>query len=122
MEENTSSAARWEAGKAAVARGTAATAVDAGFEWMGWHYPRIVGDGTGPRLWRDPATWYNVLKFPSAGNCVLMSFAQRRESVVEPHRSPEVPTVRALGEAVPLRLPESPGVCRRSVVTQGRDK
>jgi hypothetical protein len=80
VEENTSSAARWEAGKAAVARGTAATAVDAGFEWMGWHYPRIVGDETGPRLWRDPATWYNVLKFPSAGNCVLMSFAPRRES------------------------------------------
>jgi len=84
VEENASSAARWDAGEAAVAQGLAATSVDAGFEWMGWHYPYITGEPAGAAAWADPANWYNVLEFPAASNCVLMSYAPRQEPWLEP--------------------------------------
>jgi hypothetical protein len=79
LEENASSAARWKAGEAAVARGLPPTSVDAGFEWMGWHYPHLVGEPAGATAWADPVTWYNALEFPAAANCVLMSYAPRTE-------------------------------------------
>jgi hypothetical protein len=84
VEENTSSAARWQAGEAAVARGLPATSVDAGFEWMGWHYPHLAGEPAGAAAWADPASWYNVLKFPAGSNCMLMSYAPREEPWLEP--------------------------------------
>jgi hypothetical protein len=83
LEDNASSAARWHAGERWVERGVPATSVDAGFEWMGWHYPHLVAHPTGAAGWRDPATWYNVLEFPAASNCVVMSFAPLRESWLE---------------------------------------
>ena len=83
LEDNASSAARWHAGEQSVERGVPATSVDAGFEWMGWHYPHLVAQPAGAAGWRDPATWYNVLEFPAASNCVVMSFAPRSEPWLE---------------------------------------
>jgi hypothetical protein len=83
LEDSASSAARWQAGERSVGRGIPATSVDAGFEWMGWHYPHRVAHPTGAAGWRDPATWYNVLEFPAASNCVVMSFAPLREPWLE---------------------------------------
>jgi hypothetical protein len=80
VEENTSSTARWNAGKAAVSAGISADDIDAGFEWMGWHYPGIAGADSGRSRWREPASWYNALEFPAAANCILMSYMPRRES------------------------------------------
>jgi hypothetical protein len=78
-EDSTSSVARWNAGNAAVARGVSPVDVDAGLEWMGWHYPGVVGAQREPHRWRRPASWYNALEMPAAGNCILMSFSPRPE-------------------------------------------
>jgi len=84
LEEQTASTERWRAGQALVASGVDATEVDAGFEWMGWHYPYVVGAYEGPDRWRPPGTWYNVLKFEAASNCVLMSYSPRSETWLTP--------------------------------------
>jgi hypothetical protein len=78
VEEQTTSAARWSAGEHAVSTGIPATDIDAGFEWMGWHYQGVAGEPAEPR-WRKPASWYNVLEFPASANCIFMSFAPRSE-------------------------------------------
>jgi hypothetical protein len=79
FEEQASSAERWNAGEVVVSNGEPSTSVDAGFEWMGWYYPYVVGSYDGPARWRQPASWYNVLEFPASANCTLMSYSPRRE-------------------------------------------
>ena len=92
---------RWEAGKAPCA-GTAATAVDAGFEWMGWHYRG--SSATGP-VRACGVTRYLVQRpqVPVGGQLRPHVVRPATRIVVEPHRSPG--TNRSCsGEAVPLRL------------------
>jgi hypothetical protein len=94
LEEHTSSVARWSAGQASVAAGAPARTVDAGFEWMGWHYDGVVGSFAGEPRWRRPASWYNVLKFPDLANCTVMAYAPRREPWLE---TVQVRSYRAFG-------------------------
>jgi hypothetical protein len=71
VEEFTFDAARWRAGAAAVAAGTPAQAVDAGFEWVGWHHDGLAF-GPGPRPAAPPQPHYLPV-FPGMGNCVAVS-------------------------------------------------
>jgi hypothetical protein len=72
VEEHTFDAARWEAGEAAVARGTDASDIDAGFEWMGWHYDGVAFSNDAPLRIHPPAKSYTLL-FAGVRNCEAVS-------------------------------------------------
>ncbi len=72
VEEYTYDAARWQAGEAAVASGIPATATDAGFEWVGYHYREPAFTPADENHWDVPRRWYNGV-FPAASNCALVA-------------------------------------------------
>ena len=67
-------AARWRAGQAAVREGTPPSSVDAGFEWVGYHYGGIANPKALPDLGRVGPGYLNV--FPEAQNCVIVAASQ----------------------------------------------
>jgi hypothetical protein len=69
--------ARWRAGEAAVAQGVAAGAVDAGYEWVGRHYPGALATDERSRA-RPPAQWYMRDVFPRARNCATVAASPQR--------------------------------------------
>jgi hypothetical protein len=65
-------AARWQAGMAAAAQGYEPDAIDAGFEWLGYHYPGVAqNEPIGPG-WNDPIPWYAGV-FGKSGNCIIVA-------------------------------------------------
>lgn len=64
-------AARWRAGEAAVRAGIPARDVDAGFEWVGYHYRGVVNEAVPRRSAYTPPGYMNM--FPAAGNCGLVA-------------------------------------------------
>ncbi|HVL98450.1 MAG TPA: glycosyltransferase family 39 protein [Egibacteraceae bacterium] len=91
VEELTFDVARWRAGEAAVRHGIPAEQVDAGFEWVGWHYPGRVLEPGVPPAWLPPAGPY-MPAFPRAGSCGVVSASARAEPWLQqlerrPHRA-----------------------------------
>ena len=74
--------ARWEAGERALARGAAPEEVDAGFEWVGFHYAGVAG-GDAPALSSPPRTWYLTRLFPHARNCYVVAESELPDAHLE---------------------------------------
>jgi hypothetical protein len=68
--------ARWQAGRAAVAQGIPAAAVEAGYEWDGWH--RALRPAALPRGPATPYGWYTGL-FAGPPPRALVSFSDRTD-------------------------------------------
>jgi hypothetical protein len=66
--------ARWRAGEQAVHKGNPPNTVDAGYEWVGAHYPGRLAEDRPSRA-RPPTQWYSQDVFPRATNCVTVSAA-----------------------------------------------
>nr|MDQ3877745.1 hypothetical protein [Actinomycetota bacterium] len=64
-------AARWRAGQVGVASGVSATDVDAGFEWVGFHYSGIAGPSSLRRSQVTPPGY--MFYFPRSGACIMVS-------------------------------------------------
>ncbi len=66
--------ARWQAGRAMMAQGYAATAIDAGYEWVGFHSADSAGENLSAAVWSEPKPWYSGLRFfQGSGNCIIVS-------------------------------------------------
>jgi hypothetical protein len=66
--------ARWQAGRAMVAQGFAASAIDAGYEWVGFHSANIAGESVSAAVWSEPRPWYSGYRiFQESGNCIIVS-------------------------------------------------
>jgi hypothetical protein len=63
--------ARWKAGVSVSRLRVAADRTDAGFEWLGWHYRRRLGEKV-PLIASPPRQWYFKL-FPRATNCITVA-------------------------------------------------
>ena len=63
--------ARWRAGEAAVRAGTPATSVDAGFEWVGFHYDGVAEEDIPPISFRMGPGYFDA--FPAAANCIVVA-------------------------------------------------
>jgi dolichyl-phosphate-mannose-protein mannosyltransferase len=74
VNDTSASAARWRAGDLAVASGYPASHVDAGFEWVGYHYPYTVSKWSGPPRAAEPASWYMQELFVRVPNCAIASY------------------------------------------------
>ena len=70
---------RWDAGVRLVNAGFSPREVDAGLEWVGFHYPGPVGASGAPVHWRPPDKYYLNQLFNSAGNCTAVSTSRRTE-------------------------------------------
>ena len=75
-------AARWRAGEAAVAAGIPAGDVDAGFEWVGFHYQGVANEPVARRSAPTPPGYMNM--FPAAGNCGLAAASPQEGDDFEP--------------------------------------
>lgn len=78
VEEHTYDVARWDAGEKAVRAGLDPSQVDAGFEWVGWHYDGAAF-GPGDLKISAPHRPY-LLFFAGVGNCEFVASSK----VVEP--------------------------------------
>jgi hypothetical protein len=78
VEEHTYDVARWDAGEIAVRAGLDPSQVDAGFEWVGWHYDGAAF-GPGDLKISAPHRPY-LLFFAGVGNCEFVASSK----VVEP--------------------------------------
>jgi hypothetical protein len=63
--------ARWRAGQVAVDAGIPAEDVDAGFEWVGFHYGGVANEPVARRSAPTPPGYMD--SFPAAGNCGLVA-------------------------------------------------
>lgn len=77
---NSFATARWDAGRAFVARGVPAERVDAGFEWSGLRAGGSAGDGSG---WKPPSSWY-APRLPAGGNCALVTTSSLSDRGLRP--------------------------------------
>jgi Dolichyl-phosphate-mannose-protein mannosyltransferase len=68
-------AARWRGGEAAIDAGIAAGDIDAGFEWVGFHYDGVVNEAVPRRSAYTPPGYMNM--FPAAGNCGLVAASEQ---------------------------------------------
>lgn len=68
-------AARWEAGERAVELGYAPRTVDAGLEWVGFHYEGLANEEDVAQRWRDPVQRY-MDDFPRVRNCVVVAASE----------------------------------------------
>jgi hypothetical protein len=65
-------AARWNAAESLVARGVSPQAIDAGLEWVGYHYPGPAVDAR-PSKQRAALPWYAQTLFPHAPECYVLT-------------------------------------------------
>jgi Dolichyl-phosphate-mannose-protein mannosyltransferase len=78
-------AATWQAAQELVASGHTPTEVDAGYEWIGLHYPGSVGGGTDADERRlAPRPDWMTSFFPRAGNCAIVSARRLTEPWLRP--------------------------------------
>jgi hypothetical protein len=72
-------AARWSVGQSMVLRGVKPHAIDAGLEWVGYHYPRGAAVRSGDRNTRRAALpWYAQSLFPGAPECYVLTSSATR--------------------------------------------
>ncbi|CAN5252287.1 hypothetical protein BH20ACT8_BH20ACT8_17950 [soil metagenome] len=97
VEEYAFAAARWSAGERLVAQGVPATAIDAGFEWMGYHHDGVAFDESRPLRVAQPHPGYALI-FRGSSNCVTVSASPLDDERLEPegvraHRLPLLPVL-----------------------------
>jgi hypothetical protein len=83
VEEYAFAAARWSAGEQLVAEGVPATAIDAGFEWMGYHHDGVAFDESLPLRVAQPHPGYALI-FRGSSNCVTVSASPLDDDRLEP--------------------------------------
>ena len=116
--------ARWRGGELAVTQGSAATTVDAGFEWVGSHSAaRAV---RGRQVPGDPAyeSWYDEM-FPGSRDCAFVRArvggappsTHRRCGIRRTRLRPAGTSVRIRRRAAPLPPPEPVGPCHKRPAT-----
>lgn len=96
VEEHTFDVARWEAGEKAVKAGLDPSQVDAGFEWVGWHYDGAAF-GPGDLKISAPHRPY-LLFFAGVGNCEFVASSKLVEPGVRIVRVLEYQPAPFLGE------------------------
>ena len=82
VEEYAYAAARWSAGRAAVAAGFDPREVDAGFEWSGYHHRGLVGDPSVTARVAEPRPFYMPL-FGGSSNCVTVASSPQTAPALE---------------------------------------
>jgi len=96
VEEHTFDAARWEAGQRAVKAGLDPGQVDAGFEWVGWHYDGAAFEEGDLKI-SAPHRPY-LLFFAGVGNCEFVASSKVTEPGVRIVRTLEYQPAPLLGE------------------------